>query len=427
MIDDDLELLAGFRSEVPAPDAETAQRIYGLATTRRPRWQVLLPGRLSRRPRLAVAALVAGLVLVPAALAFGARLADWFHGKPAPASIRQDFVKFNADMQQMAGTSAKAGFVRKAPQAIAARAHGVLALRTSDGPVYLWAAPRRGGGICWLAQFAAKESLFTSSCDEMWPPGRRLTFGTFGGALFPSEQFIFGRALGGAAKVVVALSNGEKANLPVVEGLFIGAFPRHVHPLEVASYNAAGVRVSVFGTLAGGTAALSPAERRALSRVSARGTPFALPLQNRFVRGLIASGYEHTAVLLATRADRNYFRFPLTNGKSAFGTGRVGLQSVVGEIVGAGTPRFPAVDNPLLDMSTVGATKNDLRMRFLHVGGIAADGVSRVVVKDREGRGLLWLPIRDNVYDSGTMPVPASAVQLDAQDAQGRTVAHIPR
>ena len=59
MIDDDLDLLAGFRSEVPAPDAETAQRIYGLATTRRPRWQVLLPGRLSRRPRLAVAALVA--------------------------------------------------------------------------------------------------------------------------------------------------------------------------------------------------------------------------------------------------------------------------------------------------------------------------------------------------------------------------------
>lgn len=58
---------------------------------------------------------------------------------------------------------------------------------------------------------------------------------------------------------------------------------------------------------------------------------------------------------------------------------------------------------------------------------IAADGVSRVVVKDREGRGLLWPPIRDNVYDSGTMPVPADAVQLDAQDAQGRTVVHIPR
>ena len=100
---------------------------------------------------------------------------------------------------------------------------------------------------------------------------------------------------------------------------------------------------------------------------------------------------------------------------------------MIGEIVGAGTPRFPSVDNPLLDMSTVGATRNRQTMRYLYVGGIAADGVARVVVKDREGRGLLWLPVRDNVYDSGTMPVPASAVQLDAQDAQGRTVARVPR
>ena len=61
----------------------------------------------------------------------------------------------------------------------------------------------------------------------------------------------------------------------------MGAFPKHVHPLEVASYDAAGARVVVFGTLAGGTAELSPAERRALSRVSARGTPFPLPVNDR--------------------------------------------------------------------------------------------------------------------------------------------------
>jgi hypothetical protein len=105
----------------------------------------------------------------------------------------------------------------------------------------------------------------------------------------------------------------------------------------------------------------------------------------------------------------------------------VGLPSGVGEIVGAGTPRFPSVDNPLLDMSTVGATRNRPRIRFLRVGGIAADGVARVVVKDREGRGLLWLPVRGNVYDSGTTPVPAGSTQLDAQDMSGHTVARVPR
>lgn len=389
---------------------------------------VLGRARRTRRRYALVVAFAAALVIVPTAVAFGGRLADWFHGKPAPASIRQNFVEFNADMQKMAAAAAKSGFVRKAPQAIAARAHGVLALRTADGPVYLWSAPRRGGGICWLVQLAAaKGAGGFSSCDETWPPDRRLTFGTLGTIVYPSEQFIFGRALGGAVSVVVDLSNGEKTKLPVVEGLFMGAYPKHVHPLEVASYDATGKRVGVFGTLAGGTAQLSPAEQQELSRVSTRGTPFPLPLRNRFVRGLIASGYERTAVLLATRAGRNYFRFPLTNGLSAFGTGRVGLSSVVGEIVGAGTPRFPSVDNPLLDMSTVGARRNRRTMRFLHVGGIAADGVARVVVKDREGRGLLWLRVRDNVYDSGATPVPAGATQLDAQDAKGRTVARVPR
>ena len=387
-------------------------------------WDDVLRRARRTRRRYAVATVFAvALVIVPAAVALGGRIAGWFEGKPAPASVRQDFVEFNADMQRMAAYTAKEGFVRKAPQAIASRAHGVLALRTAGGPVYLWAAPRRGGGICWLLQLG---SLTNASCDQTWPPSRRLTFSTLGGYLL-SEQFIYGRALGGATNVVVNLSDGETAKLPVVEGLFVGAFPKHVHPLEVAAYDASGKRLVAFGTLAGGTTPLSPAERRSLSRVSARGTPFPLPVHDRFVRSLIAGGYERTAVLLATRAGRRYFRLPLTNGKSAFGTGRPGLSSGVGMIVGGGTPRFPSADNPLLDMSTVGATTANRTMRFLHVGGIAADGVARVVVKDREGRGLLWLPVRDNVYDSGATAVPAGAVQLDAQDAKGRTVARAPR
>ena len=140
-----------------------------------------------------------------------------------PASIRQDFVKFNADMQRMAAFTAKSGFVRKAPQAIASRAHGVLALRTADGPVYLWAAPRRGGGICWLVQLGSSSN---ASCDGTWPPDRRLTF-SFGTLGYPSEeQFIFGRALGGAVSVVVDLSNGETTKLARRRGPLHGGVPQ---------------------------------------------------------------------------------------------------------------------------------------------------------------------------------------------------------
>lgn len=388
---------------------------------------VLRRARRTRRRYAVALALAAALVVVPTAIAFGGKLADWFRGKPAPPSIRQDFVRFNASMEQMSAAGAKAGFVRKAPHAIAARAHGVLALRTADGPVYLWVAPRRGGGVCWLVQLAAaKWAGVSATCDETWPVKQRLSF-EFGTTIYSSEQLISGRALGGAASVVVNLSDGETTRLPVVEGLFMGAVPKHVHPLVVASYDATGKRVASFGTLAGATAQLSPPERRALSRVSTRGTPFPLPVHDRFVRHLIAGGYEPTAVLLATRAGRNYFRLPLRNGLSAYGTGRVGLPSGVGEILGTRAPRFPSVGNPLLDMSTAGATRSRPAMRYLHIGGIAADGVARVVVKDREGRGLLWLPVRDNVYDSVAAPVPVGAAQIVAEDAQGETVARIPR
>jgi hypothetical protein len=41
MIEDDLELLVGFRSGIPAPDKEKVQRVYQLATRPRPRWRVL--------------------------------------------------------------------------------------------------------------------------------------------------------------------------------------------------------------------------------------------------------------------------------------------------------------------------------------------------------------------------------------------------
>ena len=56
-----------------------------------------------RRIALSVAVLVA-LAIVPTALAFGDRVADWFHGKPAPRSIRQDFVGRSARIAPRTGS-----------------------------------------------------------------------------------------------------------------------------------------------------------------------------------------------------------------------------------------------------------------------------------------------------------------------------------
>jgi hypothetical protein len=79
MIDNDLELLADLRSEVPAPDEETADRIYRLATTRKQHllteiaknqrqfpWLAITPASLAGRRRVLVAA--AALIVVAVAI-----------------------------------------------------------------------------------------------------------------------------------------------------------------------------------------------------------------------------------------------------------------------------------------------------------------------------------------------------------------------
>lgn len=130
MIEDDLEVLVDFRSAVPAADEETVQRIYRFATTPRPRWRVLLPVRLSRHRRLALAVALVGVVLVPAALALGGKIVDVFQGTPAPPAVSTAFEGFN----RFADATIREGFARQSPQADVSKAHGVIEIQRPTAP-----------------------------------------------------------------------------------------------------------------------------------------------------------------------------------------------------------------------------------------------------------------------------------------------------
>jgi hypothetical protein len=203
-----------------------------------PQWEAVL--RRARRPRrAAIVASLAAAVLLPA----GIGVADgWFTGKPAPPAIRQRFREFDAFEQAMQAAEAKRGLREKAPIAIARKAYGVLALDTPDGPVYLWAAPERGSaGLCSVLQVYVKPRrtpLELTGCDARRRP--ILEASVYGGAAFPSGNFVQGRANGGAVSVLVELSNGERLRLPVRRTFFVGQIPKHTHPVETTSYNAAG-------------------------------------------------------------------------------------------------------------------------------------------------------------------------------------------
>jgi hypothetical protein len=74
MTEGDLQLLVEFRREVPAPDEETARRIYSLATSGQPRrrlpWHIRAGSRRARR--LVVVGFATAIALLSATLAIGA-------------------------------------------------------------------------------------------------------------------------------------------------------------------------------------------------------------------------------------------------------------------------------------------------------------------------------------------------------------------
>jgi hypothetical protein len=247
MIENDLQVLVSFRSGVPAPDEETVQRIYGLATTPRPRWRVLLPARLSRRPRLALAVVLVGLVLVPAALAFGGKIVDLFEGTPAPPAVSTTFEGFN----RLADLSIRKGFEGQAPHADVSKAHGVIEIQTADGPLDLWAAPNDQGGLCWFIDFANDRTGSNGqpgfgTCDT--PSTRPASNITLDGPLWtlahPSLYTVDGRVYVDAATVQLALADGSTATLPVVEGLFLGSLDKGAKVMQVTAYDNTGTKVA---------------------------------------------------------------------------------------------------------------------------------------------------------------------------------------
>jgi hypothetical protein len=98
-------------------------------------------------PYAGVAAAIAVFVLTPATWA----AVDAFDGTPAPPSIHQTFLQWDAQAAAMEAARAEDGFSRHVPRADASMAHGVLQVATTDGPLDMWAAPElEGSGTCWF-------------------------------------------------------------------------------------------------------------------------------------------------------------------------------------------------------------------------------------------------------------------------------------
>jgi len=167
-------------------------------------------------------------------------------GTPAPATVVQSFVGWDARTQALAA----AGLAAKAPIADATKVRGVLQAQTSDGPLDLWAAPASDGGTCMFAGWASdldapNGAMGSSMCVSASPPSSN-----FGWAQasdlpeHPSYSDIFGYAYGDAATVDATLADGNTTRLPVVEHCFLGVFANGATIVSLVSRDSSGGIVS---------------------------------------------------------------------------------------------------------------------------------------------------------------------------------------
>jgi hypothetical protein len=224
-------------------------------------WNDVLRRRAPRRRsnvRALVAVAVAIAVGIPTALAFGA-VRDFFFGTPAPPLIKSAFAGDNqmrALMLKWARTHHQK-LTATPPVVNGAKAHGVMAVSTSDGPLALWAAPAAGGRQCWFVDFendliGHRRATGGGACDSSPTPPSKIDVGWGWSAEHPTLKVLSGRLYVKAVSLdVTATDNKTRVTktyrVPVVHGYFLGAFPRSLHsPKRVVARNAAGRIVLTF-------------------------------------------------------------------------------------------------------------------------------------------------------------------------------------
>jgi hypothetical protein len=199
-------------------------------------WPDVLRRAARNRPyrrRLLIAALAVGLVAAPVAIAFGSKLVDLFEGTPPTPAVQQDYITFNGSL-----TPAIQSKFAVHPVDLS-QIHGVIAIQTSDGPVYLWSAPEHGGGACFFVEYADELAPAAGGCATAASPNpKNILPGSYWTRSHASLQIVYGYTYSGATSVEVDLTNGSTLQLPVTEQYFLAAIDANARVSRILSYDA---------------------------------------------------------------------------------------------------------------------------------------------------------------------------------------------
>jgi hypothetical protein len=263
---DEIAAVRSFRGAVP--QREHASRAAA--------WRTVTAGLEARRPRrtrfrsrrgwVLVAVALAAVIAVSSALGWTSRLVDAIAGEPAPPRVKRYFAVQN----EARAREAMAIFRGSADRdAIVERAHGVLGIETSVGAVIIWAAPTRGGGLCYVVEI---ERLRLpdgrpnghASCGPRPDPPDRPMLQTGRGMTRVGEGYLHllhGRARAEVASVELRWADGRRETLPVVEGFYLYELRPGDEPAQLIARDGAGRELARERTRPLGL--LQPAERPA--------------------------------------------------------------------------------------------------------------------------------------------------------------------
>lgn len=213
---DELAALRSFRNSVPPRDEIARERARRTLSERmhEPRsWR-------SRRGWVLAAAVLIGVVAVSSALGWTNRLLTWVAGEPAPPEVMHGFAVQNE------GRARALPIFRGSPanDVIAEKAHGVIGIESSMGRVIMWAAPTRGGGVCWMVDIErARRPTGGASCSPT--PFRRKTDLGYGvRRTRVGDRYLAlveGRVGAAIASVELRYADGVRRRLRVLEGFFL--------------------------------------------------------------------------------------------------------------------------------------------------------------------------------------------------------------
>jgi hypothetical protein len=199
--------------------------------------------RFGRRRPLAVGialTVLLGVLLVTPAFGVGGKLLDSIRGNPAPPEVRATFASSDQARKDLLALAHEAGerLQDRYSPVRADQTRGVYAIETTDGPIYLWAAPTQDGRECWMIQTSARPGGF-GSCDR-GNDENPLSAGIAGAPLDqPSVQILHARVIDESiTRVVFELEESPAVSLRVIDGYVLGTVSKDARIVAIVGRDA---------------------------------------------------------------------------------------------------------------------------------------------------------------------------------------------